>query len=505
MGLAARPSPALQVAIADVDAVAEDASITGSVAATDADAGETATLTYALVGDAPEGLTFNDDGSYSFDASSYDSLTDGEELVLTIPFTATDVNSATSEAANLVITITGTNDIPVITGDLAATVAEGVSYAITTADLNFSDPDDNAAGVTFTITDQTNGKVQVGGVDATSFTGTQLAANQVAFLHDGSETLAASFKVSVEDGNEDITTPTPSTFNFTVNPINDAPTDIDLIANANIDQKVPGANIGTLVTTDADSSYFTYSIVSGNTGNHFEISGDQLNLASSDKLETLSTSSINNYDLDIRVTDSNGAAYNETIRITTGTNQNDGINGVSGDDVIYGFNKVDTIYGLGGDDSLFGLVGDDKLYGGDGNDLLAGGADNDILVGGIGNDILVGGTGNDTLTGGTGADTFVFGETGASNVDHIVDYSAAEGDKIDLQALLDANFNSGSNINDFVKLTQNGSSITVQVDTNGPVAGGAGWVDVCVLDGYGTAGSDPLSILIDGTDHNLIV
>ena len=62
------------VAIADTDAVLEDASITGSVAATDADAGETATLIYALVDplSAPVGLTFNADGSYSFDASSYD-------------------------------------------------------------------------------------------------------------------------------------------------------------------------------------------------------------------------------------------------------------------------------------------------------------------------------------------------------------------------------------------------------------------------------------------------
>jgi hypothetical protein len=57
------------------------------------------------------------------------------------------------------------------------------------------------------------------------------------------------------------------------------------------------------------------------------------------------------------------------------------------------------------------------------------------------------------LSGGTGADAFVLNETGSANLDHIVDYNAAEGDKIDLQALLDANFNSGSDIDDFVKLT----------------------------------------------------
>ncbi|MFY9141882.1 tandem-95 repeat protein [Sulfuricurvum sp.] len=102
------------VAEAAVNGVNEDATITGNVTATDADAGETATLTYALVNSAPTGLTFNTDGSYSFDASSYDSLAAGEPLVLTIPYTATDINSAASNTANLVITITGTNDQPIV-------------------------------------------------------------------------------------------------------------------------------------------------------------------------------------------------------------------------------------------------------------------------------------------------------------------------------------------------------------------------------------------------------
>ena len=66
----------------------EDASVSGNVGATDADDG--AVLTYALTGAAPAGLTFHSDGSYTFDASSYDGLAEGEPLVLTIPFTATD-------------------------------------------------------------------------------------------------------------------------------------------------------------------------------------------------------------------------------------------------------------------------------------------------------------------------------------------------------------------------------------------------------------------------------
>ena len=56
------------------------------------------------------------------------------------------------------------NDAPVLTGDRSATVAEGGATVITTSDLNFTDPDDNAAGVTFTVSGQSNGIIKVGGV-----------------------------------------------------------------------------------------------------------------------------------------------------------------------------------------------------------------------------------------------------------------------------------------------------------------------------------------------------
>jgi Ca2+-binding RTX toxin-like protein len=130
---------------------------------------------------------------------------------------------ANSNTATATIHVAATNDAPVLTGDLSATVGEGGSYVITTTDLNFSDPDDVAAGVTFTVSSQVNGTVLVNGIAATTFTGTQLTGGQVSFLHNGSETTTASFNVSVEDGNEDGSAPVASTFNFTVNAVNDPP------------------------------------------------------------------------------------------------------------------------------------------------------------------------------------------------------------------------------------------------------------------------------------------
>jgi VCBS repeat-containing protein len=76
--------------------------------------------------------------------------------------------------------------------------------------------------------------------------------------------------------------------------------------------------------------------------------------------------------------------------------------------------------------------GNDVINGGPGNDIIYGQEGNDIINGGAGNDILSGGTGNNILTGGLGADTF---KVGAGN-DHITDYSLAEGDKVDISAVL---------------------------------------------------------------------
>ncbi|MEI9904194.1 MAG: hypothetical protein WDN06_09550 [Asticcacaulis sp.] len=54
------------------------------------------------------------------------------------------------------------------------------------------------------------------------------------------------------------------------------------------------------------------------------------------------------------------------------------------------------------------------------------------LIGGDGADRLDGGSGNDILTGGNGADLFVF-HTG-SKLDTITDFSAAQGDSLNLHA-----------------------------------------------------------------------
>lgn len=98
--------------------------------------------------------------------------------------------------------------------------------------------------------------------------------------------------------------------------------------------------------------------------------------------------------------------------------------------------------GTGNDDVINGTDGNDTLSGGAGNDTLNGLGGNDALDGEADNDTLNGGVGTDTMTGGTGADTFVWNSRFETTIgaarDSVVDFSTADGDKLNVAAI-DAN------------------------------------------------------------------
>lgn len=74
-----------------------------------------------------------------------------------------------------------------------------------------------------------------------------------------------------------------------------------------------------------------------------------------------------------------------------------------------------TLIGDNNDNQLDGTSGNDFLAGEGGNDTLNGGNGDDTLYGDDGNDILRGGNGNDRLNGGAGAD----GLAGGSGIDRV--------------------------------------------------------------------------------------
>ncbi len=166
----------------------------------------------------------------------------------------------------------------------------------------------------------------------------------------------------------------------------------------------------------------------------------------------------------------------------TGNTQANVIAGNGAANHLSGLDGNDVLRGNGGNDLLDGGTGNDRMFGGAGNDTYIvdsaldatneqtvtgtddGGIDlvmssvnwqlnkflenltltgtgniigtgnnlNNIIIGNSGNNVLNGVTGDDTLTGGAGADTFQFGL--GSGKDTITDFSAAQGDKINVDA-----------------------------------------------------------------------
>ncbi len=102
----------------------------------------------------------------------------------------------------------------------------------------------------------------------------------------------------------------------------------------------------------------------------------------------------------------------------------------------------------------------------DDHDYLVGGAGNDTIYGGIGNDILVGGAGADRLYGEEGADIFVLDRLDGS-VDKIFDFNRAEDDSLNIHDLLQGYDPLSSAIADFVRLTQSGSDVLLEVNQTG--------------------------------------
>jgi hypothetical protein len=148
---------------------------------------------------------------------------------------------------------------------------------------------------------------------------------------------------------------------------------------------------------------------------------------------------------------------------------------------------------------------------GAGGDLLGGDGD-DQLHGGDGDDQLHGGNGVDLLSGGGGADTYYFAALDSdgdgvpdTNADQIVDYSFMEGDRIDLSELLDGSGADASNLDDYLRLIPtpgDGTSLTLQADTNGTV-GGSAWFDVVVLSGYAQTSAGIANVVFQSTEHTV--
>jgi Ca2+-binding RTX toxin-like protein len=124
-----------------------------------------------------------------------------------------------------------------------------------------------------------------------------------------------------------------------------------------------------------------------------------------------------------------GDAGDDTANGNTG---DDTVHGGDGGDWMLGGQGNDQVFGDAGDDIVVGNLGADICSGGDGADTIRGGQGEDVLDGGAGDDWLSGDRGADTLTGGAGADVFV--SFPGAGVDRVLDFSIAEGDRVQIAA-----------------------------------------------------------------------
>lgn len=110
--------------------------------------------------------------------------------------------------------------------------------------------------------------------------------------------------------------------------------------------------------------------------------------------------------------------------------------------------------------------------GDEGDNNLAGTDARDLLIGFGGNDVLSGGKGEDTLYGGAGGDIFLFDTASVfDGIDTIRDFSASEGDRVDLGDLLAGYDPLHDLITDYVRAISTAEGTWLEADLDGTGAG----------------------------------
>ena len=118
----------------------EDTITTGNmmdvIQVTDADVGDT--LRFALVGEPVAGFTLNADGTWAFDTNGYDHLLAGTTLEVPMMVRVEDVNGG-FDIKNINVTITGTKEPAIISGDTRLNLTESDSILSATGTLTSVD------------------------------------------------------------------------------------------------------------------------------------------------------------------------------------------------------------------------------------------------------------------------------------------------------------------------------------------------------------------------------
>ena len=211
-----------------------------SVATNDTDSNRNDTLTFAASGTLPAGVSLSSTGAITFDANNaaYNALAAGQTQVLTFGYTVTDRRGAT-DSGNVTITVTGTNDAPVVAAALANTATEDAAAFTVNMLQGATDPD---TGNTLSVVASSVTGLETG----VTFAGSTLSVNPSAFnsLAAG-QTRVITVRYNITDG----TATVPQTATITITGANDAPVVAAAITN----------------TASEDAAAFTINMLQGAT------------------------------------------------------------------------------------------------------------------------------------------------------------------------------------------------------------------------------------------------
>ena len=456
--------------------------------ASDADDGETATLSVANVSysvdgvavpGTPAGVSLTG-GTLSVDPAngSFDHLAAGQSSTIVVSYSVKDAQGAFA-AQNATITITGTNDAPVL--NLAATpvlvnvvedagAPSGAVGTLVSSLVNLNPPlggldnvtdaDSNApTGIALTGTNATNGTWWYSTNGGANWSTVGAVSNATALLLSADANTRVYFQ-----GNLD--------FNGTVS---------DGLTFRAWDQSSGTAGTKVSTTTNGGSSAFSSAadtaaitviadnfapvptndriIVSSGTnvtistsallGNDIDIDGSALTITGVSSASGISNLSLSGNTISFKsgsaagtsvgsfqytVSDGRGGTATGTVAIdvkaVTSNSSGDmvDLSGAGNYQASYidADNGPDTVTGGAPGDSFYGGSGNaaDTLRGGAGNDLLVGEAGNDILSGSSGNDILRGGSGDDAMDGGDGSEDMLDMSDGSALINFTLVHSA---------------------------------------------------------------------------------
>ncbi|WOE42759.1 Ig-like domain-containing protein [Acinetobacter chinensis] len=466
---------------------------TGKLSITDLDAGEAAFKPQISTSGTYGSFSINAAGewAYTLDNSkpAVQALKEGETK--TESFT---VSSLDGTATTVTVTITGTNDAPVVVADNVV-VPQNVSTTLIPAQLLQNDTDidggvlsiisvqgavngtvrlvsgnvqfipatdyEGPASFSYTVSDSQGGESTATvylGVGAATAPGVVVSKSLVAIAH-GTDGTSVKFPVTTAlvdtDGSESLSIK-----------ISGVPTNLSFNAGINMGS-------GVWQFTEADLPNLILNLPGSYTTNATQLT-----------VQVTATEMYGNFTASTSTVVTLKAGYT-TVDVTT--TDSGSYTGSSASEYIQGGTGDNTINGNSGNNVINGGAGNDNLSAGSGSDVINGGSGNDTINAGSGSDRISGGAGNDILKGGDAGENFVdlfmwaLGDQGAAGtpaLDTIENFATAAagtngtgGDVLDLSDLLQGESvgasNSAGNLGNYLHFEISGNDTLIHISHTG--------------------------------------